>query len=417
MLARGQIFDVAIEKPAAGGRMIGRVGGQVVLVAGAIPGEQVRARVERIGKGVAFAETVTVVDASSDRREPNGDPLCGGCLFNYIAYPRQLEIKSQVIADAFARVGHLTLPGTVEVAASREDGYRMRARLHVRDGRIGFFREGTHDVCDPRQTRQLLPATCDVLERMAAVLRVFGAANGLHAIELSENADATERVVHLDAARPIDAHLAERLHAVEGLTPGPYVRDTLSFGSTSIALRRHVLAFFQGNRYLLHDLVASVIERVPIASSVADLYAGAGLFAIASAVVRGANVIAVEGDRVAADDLFANASAAGGQLTTWQTAVENFITAMRVARKKAGDGPLAETVIVDPPRTGMSREALGVVLQLAARRLIYVSCDVATLARDARRIVDAGYGITRADAFDLFPNTPHVETVVVFERF
>ena len=89
---------------------------------------------------------------------------------------------------------------------------------------------------------------------------------------------------------------------------------------------------------------------------------------------------------------------------------------VRVLKKKVGDGPLAETVIVDPPRTGMSREALDVTLRLKARRFIYVSCDVATLARDARRIVDAGYTIARADAFDLFPNTPHVETVVVFER-
>jgi 23S rRNA (uracil1939-C5)-methyltransferase len=416
MLARGQIFDVAIEKPAAGGRMIGRIGGQVVLVAGAIPGEHVRARVERISKGVAFAETVGVDEASPDRREPQGDSLCGGCLFNYIAYPRQLEIKSQVIADAFARVGHLTLPGPVGVAASQSDGYRMRARLHVRDGRIGFFREGTHDVCDPRQTRQLLPATCDALERMAALLRTFGHPHGLQAIELSENVDASQRVVHLDAARPLDSHLADRLHAVDGVAPGPYVTDTLSFDSQSITLRRHVLAFFQGNRYLLRDLVAHVIERVPSASTVADLYAGAGLFAIASAVVRGASVVAVEGDRLAADDLFANASAAGGQVTTRHMAVEHFIASIGVARKKAGEGRLAETVIVDPPRTGMSREALDVVLQLDALRLIYVSCDVATLARDARRIVDAGYTIARADAFDLFPNTPHVETVVVFNR-
>ena len=318
MLTPGQLIFVAIDKPAAGGRMIGRVDGQVVLVSGAIPGEHVHARVEKVGKGVAFAETIAVDEASPDRCEPPADPLCGGCLFTHIAYPRQLEIKSQVIADAFARVAHLTLPGKVEVAASREDGYRMRARLHVRGGHIGFFREGTHDLCDARQTRQLLPETCETLERMEMVLQSTPA-QALQGIELTENAGATERVVHLDTTRALNAGLAGKLHAVEGLTPGPFVTDTLSIGDASMTLRRHVLAFFQGNRYLLRDLVAHVIERVPVGSAVADLYAGAGLFAIASAVVRGATVWAVEGDRMAAEDLAVNATGCRAAVTALQS--------------------------------------------------------------------------------------------------
>src|SRR6266487_4080440 len=135
MLAPGQVIEIGIERPAAGGRMIGRIDGQIVLVSGAIPGEQVRARIDKIGRGVAFAEAIVIAQPSPDRRMPPGDPTCGGCLFNHIAYPRQLEIKSEIIADAFARIGHLTLRGKTAVAASREDGYRMRARLHVRGGR------------------------------------------------------------------------------------------------------------------------------------------------------------------------------------------------------------------------------------------------------------------------------------------
>ena len=141
--------------------MIGRVDGQVVLVGGAIPGEHVQARIDRVGKGVAFAETVGVDEPSSDRRTAFADPSCGGCTYSHIAYPRQLEIKGQVITDAFARIGRLTLPSVVTVKASPEHGYRMRARLHLRGGRLGFFREGTHDLCDARATHQLLPETCD----------------------------------------------------------------------------------------------------------------------------------------------------------------------------------------------------------------------------------------------------------------
>src|SRR5262249_3162958 len=115
----------------------------------------------------------------------------------------------------------------------------------------------------------------------------------------------------------------------------------------------------------------------------------------------------VEIDPHAAEDLRANAAAAAGTLTTVRSDVEAF------SRHAAGSDRL-ETIIVDPPRIGMSREAIDGVLALHAPRLIYVSCDVATLARDARRIVDAGYRVDCIDAFDLFPNTPHVETVVAF---
>ena len=163
---------------------------------------------------------------------------------------------------------------------------------------------------------------------------------------------------------------------------------------------------------LLHEKNAGLARLFQLA----DLYAGAGLFAVAAAVTRGASVFAVEADKHAADDLHANAAAAGVKMTSVRGPVEGFAaSAIRVMGRRFS-GPLAETVIVDPPRTGMSREALDGAIGLGARRMVYVSCDVATLARDARRIVDGGFRISRADAFDLFPNTPHVETVVTFDR-
>ena len=306
MLTPGDVIPLVIEKPAAGGAMIARHEGRIVLVSGAIPGERVRARLVRVAKGVAHAETVAIDEPSPDRRVASGDPLCGGCLYSHIAYPRQLEIKSQVIADAFTRIGRLELPAPVTVAGSPEDGYRMRARLHVRGSRVGFFREGTHDLCDARATRQLLPATLDTIERLMAAIRSIGA-DAVREIELSENVDASERVVHLETSEPLDPRLVDKLVSVDGLTPGPYVTDTITIGDASLRLRRHVLAFFQGNRYLLRDLVAHVTDRVPIGASLLDLYAGVGLFATAAARVRGAATVAVEGDPIAFDDLRANA--------------------------------------------------------------------------------------------------------------
>src|SRR5262245_41103506 len=174
MLTRGDTVCVSIEKPVAGGRMIARHDGRVVLVAGAIPGETVTAVIERVAKGVAFATTVSVDEASPDRREALRDPLCGGCLYAFVAYSRQLDIKAAVIADAFRRIARLDPPSQISVEPSPETGYRMRARLHCRRGRIGFFREGTHELCDARQTGQLLPATNDALDRLAAALQSLG---------------------------------------------------------------------------------------------------------------------------------------------------------------------------------------------------------------------------------------------------
>ena len=416
MLKPGDVIPLTIEKPAAGGAMIARHEGQVVLVSGAIPGERVQARLARVTKSVAHADAVAIEEPSPDRRVVSGDPLCGGCLYSHIAYARQLTIKSDVIGDAFRRIGHIELAAPVGVAPSPEEGYRMRARLHVRGARFGFFREGTHDLCDARSTRQLLPETLGALERLMAAIRSTGL-GAVREIELSENLDATERVAHLDTSEALDPRLVEKLVSVDGFTAGPYVTDAVTIGGASLKLRRHVQAFFQGNRYLLRDLVTYVADRVPVGSAVLDLYAGVGLFSVAAAVLRGASTIAVEGDAVAFDDLFANAAAAGAKLTAIRTAVEGLRSDLLSKNPAWPVTPSAiDVVIVDPPRTGMSPEALAGVLGVLPARLIYVSCDVATLARDSRKIVDAGYAIEAADAFDMFPNTPHVETVVAFTK-
>ena len=421
MFSTGQSLTLMIEKPAAGGRMIARHDGQVVLVGGAIPGERVQVRIERSNRSVAYAETIAIDEPSVDRRASDGDALCGGCLYAHIAYPRQLQIKAAVIVDAFARIGRIMLTTPPEVVASPESGYRMRARLHVRGSQLGFFREGTHTLCDPRQTRQLLPATCDVLDRIGSVIRSSGL-EAVREIELTENADASARVIAVDATSPLDQQAIEHIAAVEGVTGvvwgrralgDPHVIDTIEIDDAPrMQLRRHVLAFFQGNRFLLSPLAAYVSTEIPQRSVVIDLYAGGGLFSVVAAISRSARVTAVEGDRVAAGDLAANSQAISGIMALHQP-VEQYLADLYADRRR-GDRSEDPIVIVDPPRTGMSKEALEGIVLLGVSRIIYVSCDVATLARDARALVDAGFGVESVSGFDLFPNTPHVETVVTF---
>jgi 23S rRNA (uracil1939-C5)-methyltransferase len=298
----------------------------------------------------------------------------------------------------------------------------MRARLHVRGGRAGFFREGTHALCEVRSTRQLLEATCDAVESLTGQLRAIGQ-DLVHEIEIAENTDGSERVLHLGLASGADArplHTLRLTDGASGLVSGeapafatgtviagsPFVTDTIKAGSGVMSLRRHVLAFFQANRYLLPDLVSHVVDAIVPGTRVVDLYAGVGLFSAAAAVARRATVVAVEGDPVASSDLAVNVRDLGGIEAVHQS-VETFTARTRVP---------ADLLLVDPPRTGMSKEALNGVLRMGAPRVLYVSCDTPTFARDARRLLDAGYAIERMEGFDLFPNTPHVETVALFER-
>jgi 23S rRNA (uracil1939-C5)-methyltransferase len=414
MLHAGQTIALEVEKPAVGGRMIARLARQIVLVSGAIPGERVTARVERVGRGVAYAAALAIDEPVADRRELHSDPSCGGCLYAHITYPRQLEIKADVIADAFGRIGKITLADRVSVASSPEEGYRMRARLHRRDRQLGYFREGSHELCDVRQTRQLLAATCDALDRIGRIIDSMDLPT-IREVEVSENIEASQRAVHLGRVAPSDI---SRLAAadwggeisgvtVDGATIAGdgRVRDVLVLDRHAVRLGRHPSTFFQGNRYLLARLVTHVVSRIARGDTVIDLYAGAGLFAISAAAVHGSRVIAVEGDETAARDLAENVRAFEGDVRAMRLPIEQFTTR-----------GTPDVLIVDPPRTGMTLEALQAATRLRSPKIVYVSCDVATLARDARRLMDAGYEIQGIEGFDMFPNTPHIETIVEFKR-
>ena len=415
-LVADSLLTLDVEKPTAGGRMLARHNGQVVLVWGAIPGERVRARIERSGKGVLFAEAIDVVSPSSDRRDAVADWRCGGNVLAHVRYDRQLQLKSEIIRDAFARIGRMPLDAPPPVTASPERGYRMRARLHVRGGRIGFVREGSHEVCAVGPTGQMLPATVAWIERAEATLRAAKLA-GLTSIELAENIPASERACHLELVPGTDARRFAALategitglsaqvldrRSVETLSGVPVVSDAIG----SLRLRRDARAFFQGNRFLLEMLVARVSSLVP-AGPLVDLYSGVGLFGLSLAASGRADVTLVEGDPISGLDLEANSHPFADRARVERTSVEDFLR-RRVAVADA-------SVIVDPPRTGMSPEAARAIVRAHPKRIVYVSCDVATLARDARVLVDGDYSMSEISAVDLFPNTAHVETICAFE--
>jgi len=428
MLTAGQIITLDIERPVAGGRMLARHDGRVVFVAGAIPGERVDVRVERVAKGVAHAETIGVLTPSPDRR-PAEDWRCGGRDYAHITYERQCALKAEVVTDAFRRLARLPLPTAPDVMASPEHGYRLRARLHASGGRLGFLREGTHALCDAAATGQLSSGTAAWIRHVHQTLAP-DVASTIAGVEIAENIPETERAIHIEARGAVDR--ADWSAAGEGLTGltvqsesrdavvlagMPAVTDRIAVSTAAdgpvLSLTRHTTAFFQANRFLLPPFVqhvASLTGDGPLL----DLYAGVGLFGLAAAALGRGPVTLVEGDRVSGEGLATNAAAFGQLARVQRRSVEASLDSLARAGTRAS-GAFA-TCIVDPPRTGLSSEARAGVVRLAPRRLVYVSCDVATLARDARVFVDGGYALVDVRVFDMFPSTAHVETVALFDR-
>ena len=433
-LATGNLVTLDIERAVAGGRMLARHEGQIVFVSGTMPGERVLAAVERVARGTVFAAAREVLLASPDRRAGvTGE--CGGAVYGHITYPRQIGLKASVIEDAWRRVGRLALPGPLTVTPSPERGYRSRARLHATGARLGFYREGTHQLCDAAETGQLSDATVSWIHGIEERLASRGV-RGLVALDLVEDSSGRERACHLATAPGTDwrgldvlgesltglsvSTAAMRGHddGAERLNPtgsavlagDPAVVDRVSVTGTGspveIALRHDVRSFFQGNRFLLQPLVQHVLDAA-LDGPVLDLYAGTGLFGLTLAAALGIPVVLVEGDAWSSRDLAVNATPFADLARVEQESVERFVS------DSCGG---CRTWIVDPPRTGLSDAVRVAIVRDRPERVVYVSCDVATLARDVRALTEKGYEATALTGFDLFPTTAHVESVCVLDR-
>jgi 23S rRNA (uracil1939-C5)-methyltransferase len=280
-------------------------------------------------------------------------------------------------------------------------------------------------LCDAAATGQLSHATAAWLRSAERQIQAHGL-NGLAGVELGENIAGDQRACHLEvgsAAAEDLVPLAEGLtglsvqradrQGVTVLAGEPMLEDTLrpigSDDSVLVTLRRDVRSFFQGNRHLVQTLARHVTSLVPD-GPVVDLYAGVGLFGLSLAAL-GRNVTAVDGDRVSGTDLRRNAEPFGDRVQVAPMSVETFVRSGQLA-----DAARDATVVVDPPRTGLSEDALDGIMAAEPPRLVYVSCDPATRARDRRRLLDSGYALTNLTLFDMFPNTALVEAVGVFAR-
>jgi 23S rRNA (uracil1939-C5)-methyltransferase len=388
-LSAGALLDVRVERILPGGVGLAHAEGATLFVSLAAPGDLARVRVESVKGRAAFASIVEVLEPSGVRTEPPCPYFgrCGGCDFQQLTYPAQLAAKAEIIRDCLRRVAHAEPPAEIEVVPSPEVWrYRSRARWQHDALRrhLGYYERGSHRVCDVADCPVAAPPVAERLRRLRGMM-----SEGTLPQAAEFEAVAGDEGVALDPpVEPEDGREQVRRIGVE----------TYRFDAG---------CFFQINHALLAPLVEEGLRGTSEGGDTAlDLYSGVGLFTLPLAR-RFKQVVAVEGNPASAE--YARRNLADAALT--DARVETSSVGDWLARH-ADELGRADLVLLDPPRAGAEPEAVRAIIALRPRHISYVSCDPATLARDLRLLLDAGYRIDSLRAFDMFPQTHHVETVV-----
>ncbi len=393
-LRAGALLDVRIERILPGGVGLAHAEGQTLFVSLAAPGDLARVRVDSIRGRAAFASIVELLEPSPVRAEPPCPYFgrCGGCDFQQLTYEAQLASKAEIIRDCLRRVAHTEPPAEIEVVPSPEVWrYRSRARWQHDAVRrhLGYYERGSHRVCDVSDCPVAAPPVAERLVRLRGML-----AEGTLPQAAEFEAVAGDEGVALEpSVEPEDER--EQVRRIGG--------ETYRFDAG---------CFFQINHALLGPLVAEGLrgtepEILNGANETAlDLYSGVGLFTLPLAR-RFRRVVAVEGNPASA--AYARRNLSDASLANAR--VETSPVGEWLARR-ADELGRADFVLLDPPRAGAEPEAVRGIVALKPAHISYVSCDPATLARDLRLLLDAGYRLDSLRAFDMFPQTHHVETVV-----
>jgi 23S rRNA (uracil1939-C5)-methyltransferase len=385
---------------ASGARGIGRAAdGRIVFVDFALPGEQVVAEITSDHHDYIEATAVSVLRASPARVAPPCPYFgrCGGCQLQHASYDEQLRLKTVIVRDQFARIGRFD-PAEVEARVRPMLGmddpwhYRNHMRFTVRrDGEVGFMQRGTH--------RFMKIDECLIaVDRVNAVLRAVQD-------RTMEARQIAIRVGEHTAEEMIQPKLRWRPWA-----RGPRPQSGQAAYHEALNGHRYRIsgpAFFQVNSRQAERLVDLVIERVLAARArvVVDGYAGVGTFA-AQLAPQVDLVITIEESAAAGDDAEANLEG----LANVQRVVG------RMEETLPGLQPSPDVVVIDPPRAGLARSVVEAIIASAARRVVYVSCDPATLARDVRLLVEAGFRLDAVQPVDMFPHTQHIECVTTLDR-
>jgi len=433
VVARTVLVEVTIDSVAAGGDGVGRLpDGRVVFVPLTAPGDRVRVRIEEDRKRYARGSIDTLIDEGTTRCLPRCPVFgtCGGCAWQHIRYEDQLEAKRRILADALTRLGGLELPELPPIQPSPQPyHYRSRTRVLIRGGLVGYRRRRTHRICAISSCPVLAPPVDALLSQVAdapenwsageagelASMRAREALGGTgdeEEWELSAGSQGAGRSWRVrDAAS--DAPEMLRRGGADSESEENLAKVTIRLAAYSLQISPGV--FMQANALMWQSLVDAVVAAAAgPGRRLVELYSGAGFFTLALSRCF-SQLVAVESDSRAVADLRVNlATAEAANVRVAHASVEDTLAELQ----HDVDWKDADCVVLDPPRSGMARGAVERLAALNAQRIVYLSCDPATLARDLRLLCEAipAYRLTQVGAFDLFPQTPHVEGLVVLEQ-
>ncbi len=424
-------FTLQLTGIAHGGAALGRHEGRVIFVPYALPSEAVRVEITEDRGRYAFARLVEVLAPSTDRVAPPcpyfGPTGCGGCQWQHVDYPAQLRFKAEIVADQLTRIGGIPEPPVRPTLPDRSGwAYRNHAQFHpAPGGGLGFQRtsvgrprgwglQAEGNDARPEQGRRVvavdncpilhpllsdLYATLDLdLDNLTRLSLRAGTATG-DAMLIFETEDNLPPSLESDLPVSCVLLLSDGRHA--NLIGNNHITEIVA-GHT---YRISAPSFFQVNTPQTVQLVHLVTEYLDLRGNetVLDAYCGVGLFTVHLAE-RAGLVIGVELAPAAVADLLEN-TAGPDNVEVIEGPVEAVLPNL--------DTPL-DAAVVDPPRAGVDRFALDALVALRPARLVYVSCDPATLARDAKRLARASYRLVTVQPVDMFPQTYHVESIALF---
>jgi 23S rRNA (uracil1939-C5)-methyltransferase len=423
---------LSIEKLIYGGDGLAHADGNTIFVPFVLPGEGVRANAKSKKKKLIWTELLEVTSPAKERGKAKCAHFqkCGGCHYQHIPAAEQLRHKKDILRETLLRLGGITWDGEVVEHSAEPYGYRNRAQWAVRSGMpraLGYFLPESSVIVPIDECPVLSPRLAHTFAQLQEMARSGRLPEGIQEIEAF--ADSADEKIALNVAfqkfpKPA-AELAsafrEALPEIESLLlldqkknrfelTGP---GFLTHEAGGYKYRVSHLSFFQVNRFLIEDLLKTVTANAHGALAL-DLYSGVGFFTLPLAKTF-QKVVSVDANLAATRDLYANAEIAGVTITSHNDHAEEFL-------KMTEERP--EFVVLDPPRAGLGAEAAERLAELGAKEIVYLSCDPSTLARDLAVLTGSPrkpkeltgpnirYEITEMHAFDLFPQTFHIETLV-----
>lgn len=407
-------YTVRIEAVSSDGNGVAHADGMVVFVPYTAVGDEVRIKITNVKKRFAYACVTEFLTLSPDRAEHDCGIYmqCGGCQLRHIKYEKQLEIKKEIVENAMRRIGGFR-DFSLEAVIGMENPsrYRNKTVFHGDENGVGFYSEKTHNVVpvtDCKISMEEIEAISRAISHTAAEQVFIRKSFSLGEIMVSVSGNG------IDARKLIKSLCAacENIKSIYLNGENIYGEDTITDFLCGIKFKISPQSFFQVNPIQTEILYAKALEYAGIDNSmtVMDIYCGIGTISLCAAK-KAKRVIGIEVVERAIEDAKENAMLNG---------IENAEFFAGKAEKlvpyiiKSGEKP--DAVILDPPRSGCDNKTLGAIAEARPSRIVYVSCNPSTLARDARILADMGYGITKASAVDMFPHTAHVETVVLLSQ-